>query len=955
MRKTHLNRNRTVVGHPVDLASGVVYTAAHDFDLSGVIPIVWRRFYSTSHLELTPLGRGWMTPFFMSLTRQDDDLVLRDEEGQEIRFRIKPGSDSAVNYGAQMELRRQGPFNVIYYWHHQERYLFELSSRENRWRLARIEDLYGNALIIHYDEQGRFSAVEQPGKRLVQADYNDSGLISILSLVVPGASQTPLVSYEYDQQDRLAGAFDPEGAPLRYEYDANHYLAKETNRLGGSFYFEYDWEGYCIHTWGDGQYLERVIDFNKETLGVTVTDSLGSKTAYQFNEEGLESSSTNPLGAQRKKAYDGHGRKLAEIDPLGLANHFEYDATGDLVAFTDPQGNQTRYSYNALHQIVRLVDAGGNIWSREYDSRGFFASETNPLGDSWKYLPDERGLLKIQVNPEGYRSGFTYDELGNLTSVSDPLGGSTRFDWDARGKLLRTIDPLHNETRFTYDKRGLLISTTTADGCRLVTRYDAETNPTEEADGLNRVSRFEYDRFGNLIAEYDPLGNRISYSYDTEARLVSITNEKGERQEFEYDAAGRLIKEVGFDQRTHIYTYDLADRLTALNDAGDEVRFAYNAAGDVVERAFPDGTKVTYSYDRLGRLTDVINPTTAVKYEYDAAGRVVRTTQGSAVLEYKYNSLGQRTHLESSLGHERSYTYDENSRLASIRIGQRRQHFTWDEVDRLIAIERPSGFITRFVHRPGGLLTNQRTTNNKGELLLDQSYSWNRGDELVELSDNRIGRTTYSYDAKSQLRARHSSNEIEEFSYDVGGDVTSRNGVRFEYGPGNRLRSMGGIKFQTDARGNVAEWRGDGEWAVCSYNTDNELVSMLRSDGNHVEFRYDGLGRRVGKVANGRPTEYVWDGADLLSERGDARELEYDFFPDTFMPLSIKVSAASSSGPGTWYDVVFEHNGAARALVGGDGGLAWEARYSAFGETKGNYSVENPIRFLGQYYDRETG
>lgn len=50
-----------------------------------------------------------------------------------------------------------------------------------------------------------------------------------------------------------------------------------------------------------------------------------------------------------------------------------------------------------------------------------------------------------------------------------------------------------------------------------------------------------------------------------------------------------------------------------------------------------------------------------------------------------------------------------------------------------------------------------------------------------------------------------------------------------------------------------------------------------------------------------------------------------------------------------------DHLGTPQKLVSVTGQVVWEARYQAFGEAQAAGTVENPLRFPGQYYDAETG
>lgn len=58
----------SVTGHPVDIASGMVFTEIVDFELSGPIPLAWERvWYSTSDYE-GDLGHGWHHSYDMAMS-----------------------------------------------------------------------------------------------------------------------------------------------------------------------------------------------------------------------------------------------------------------------------------------------------------------------------------------------------------------------------------------------------------------------------------------------------------------------------------------------------------------------------------------------------------------------------------------------------------------------------------------------------------------------------------------------------------------------------------------------------------------------------------------------------------------------------------------------------------------------------------------------------------------------
>src|SRR5262249_48363748 len=105
-----MNAGRVAVGHPVDVGSGMVYTAWNDFILPGGLSVGWRRYYSTPSTYNGWLGRGWAAAYFMTLERTTDGYLLTDEVGGRLVFPAPGGilrdGRAVILFGANMELRR---------------------------------------------------------------------------------------------------------------------------------------------------------------------------------------------------------------------------------------------------------------------------------------------------------------------------------------------------------------------------------------------------------------------------------------------------------------------------------------------------------------------------------------------------------------------------------------------------------------------------------------------------------------------------------------------------------------------------------------------------------------------------------------------------------------------------------------------------------------------------------
>jgi hypothetical protein len=78
-----MRAERVAVGHPIDVASGEQFTAAHDVEVPGVCPLIFRRVYKTRFLDRPPsvLGPGWIHAFEATLAKDLDGYVFEGHDG----------------------------------------------------------------------------------------------------------------------------------------------------------------------------------------------------------------------------------------------------------------------------------------------------------------------------------------------------------------------------------------------------------------------------------------------------------------------------------------------------------------------------------------------------------------------------------------------------------------------------------------------------------------------------------------------------------------------------------------------------------------------------------------------------------------------------------------------------------------------------------------------------------
>jgi RHS repeat-associated protein len=991
------------VGHPVDVATGTLYSTYRDGRILGKVDLIWERRYSTALLGSPPghLGRGWTVSYFATLSAQPGEYHFVTPEGDNEVFsdaerKVERGG-VVRNLSTTQELFKENDRYVVLRWDIDsdeiQRFIFAKGPEGQPWALQSIDNAAGQALDMLRDDKGRLVGVRQRlEKRTLGIEYS-SEKISRVFLLLPGHKTQPLVTYEYDDRGQLASAADPLGFVDLYEYDATGRMTRELVKDGGEFSFKYDDKGRCIKTWGMDGYDQKVLRYREGMRSTEVVNSLGQATIFQWLPTGQVVQQTDPLGGVQRTEYDAQGRIVALISPTGAVTRIEYDAQGNRAAVVTPGGARHQFQYNAVHFPLTLTDASGGVWKREYDARNRLIATVNPLGHRCTYEYDAAGSLATVTTPTGTRRRYTFSENGILRSATNWTGAAIQFAFDPFGRLVQRTDALGQTTRMEYDLRGNLVSVERPDGSRVKLTYDAGSNVASVTDAGGNTTLLRHGSCSRILEQVLPGGDKLQYHWGTEpGRLERIVNEKGENCSLEYDAAGRVIREVGFDGRVQEAAYDKAgNRIAITNGNGEKVIFVRNEAGRLIAMQLPDGTTTTFDRDPAGNLMAASNSDMDLAFERDALGRVTRETQGTAWVRSDYDAVGNIVRVLTSLGHEARYQVDANGALVQLDVAGRSLQFTRNalgqELNRVVPgrLEFQQQFDTcgrvteqRVLHGHGA--ATGRPDGSLGNAHLQRSYQYDRGGLLSSIQDSRWGTLQYRFDARERLQeARWSSGLEERFRYDPTSNITAVNlkmgqtsertghgpepgmaGVSGEeilqYGPGNRLLKKGNTDFVHDGQGRLVrktEKMADGkvrEWQY-AWNALDQLRSVTCPDGSKWAYRYDPLGRRIAKEGPDQTIRYVWDGDVVVHEQGrDGSRSTWIFDTQSYVPQCAIVNEVM-------YTVLADPVGTPQALFDARGELAWSGQYRAWGglsrSPRGH--VACGLRFQGQWFDAETG
>jgi RHS repeat-associated protein len=966
-----------VTGHPVDIATGRVFTSQTDFELPGRIPIEFTRNYDSSAIDYEgPLGRGWMHPYDMRLWEDDEQgmVILRNEEGLLAGFSPIKIGEKAFNPLEKQWLERLEERVYVARGKDGLRYKFapiteagsgidvvddlDAKSETKALRLSEIEDRNGNRIELFY-EGGRLGWLKDSAGTRANFSYItlDNGLERLagvnLALDENSTRTARLVNFTYDAEGRLTNATDRGLIPWRYAYDHN-LLIRETNRNGLSFHFAYKGEGKearCVRTWGDGGIYERWIDYDREAKMSVVEDSLRARTRYYFNELDLPARIVDALGGEKRFSYGSNGELLTETDQIGRETKYLYNAEFDCISITHPDGTIRRFDYTSDSLPTKLTDEAGAEFRREYDERGNITATIDALGHRREYSYNRFGDLERAIDPLGGVAKFIWDERGQIVELTTPLGGATRYGYDQWGRLVRISDPLGYTSSYTYDALDRLLQSERPDGARRHYQYDPEGNLSNFIDANGAETRFRYVDFNRLGERIDALGHTQRFVYNADGALVEIRNERGAACRFTYDALSRVTQEVGFDGLTWKYDFDPAGQLLSRTDpAGRVTGFVRNLRGHVIERQRPDGSAINFSYDSVGRLIEADAPGSELVIKYDALGQVVWESQNGEVIEREYDALGRRVRRRSPSGRSVEFTYDADSHLSRLQTPRGSIEFSYDKAGRATKRRLPGALEESFYYDRCGRIIEQ-SLHQPSHMLFHRGYKYDAEGNVIELNDSNKGVSRFVYDPVERLReVLQPERDIERFLYDSTGNLLRRGAKKFHYDDSDRLTKTDDAALIYDEVGNLVEKRRAGKVIHYSYDPDNRLIAVESAEGGRIEFVYDALGRRSAKKSKDGDVGFLWDGDVLLTEQHGDRLVEYVFDPDSYAPWC----RFGEEGFVTYHT---DHLGAPRELTNDGGQIMWSANYDVYGRIARLHAehVDNRLRLPGQYEDRETG
>jgi YD repeat-containing protein len=901
------------VGKPINLMTGNMYHEQVDLRLPSSIPGDGFAFVRTYNSQAAMLGKtgvlgyGWTYTYDIGLEAINQDstgkfyrMRIHLADGRGVYFLAMPDESYKGMYGERATLVKNPDTSFTYTFQNGTKYFFSpLSGTVGR--IARIEDVFGNATVFGYNGSGQVIDVADPIGRHLTLTYTSDGKIETLANPVGGVHR-----YSYDASGNLALLTAPDGSTTTYQYQSSvnvHLLTairNTENQLVAKW--DYDAQGRAIESSVDGINEKISLSYGPYSLSGTqtvLTNSRGSQTTYTYGQiEGMHQvraiSGPGCVSCRGTDIasfiYDGRGfGPIKTVDLKGTITTYGFDASRRLMTSrTDPVGTTT-YTYHPnfdfiLTETVKSVLNPSQNYqiTYDYDNDGNTTSNENP-----GLLVRRQVMNGLTRNSSGIIvpfqqvSSFTYDSMGRLTQVDGPRSDVTDttartyypiVSGDAKSGMLQSVTRANGSTPLTttynsYDKNGNVTQITDPNGQVTTYTYDPLNRVwtiTHLSD--NGTTTYTYDANGNVDFVTLPEGNTIDYTFDAANRLTKITDALGHSIGYTYDTEGNRRREERKDPSGVIkayldMTYDEANRLKRITN--------------------PDATFTEYGYDSMGNRTSLSDPNgNTTLYDYDALNRLTTTTQPGPIITISaYDSQDHLTGVTDANGHANTYEYDDLGHLVtqvSPDTGTTRN--AYDEAGNLISKTDANNILTMYDYDALNRLTHVHFPDSTQDIIYNYDGSNANGLGRLTSMTDPSGTTTYSYTGKGEIYQESkifaglsNMTYTMTYGYDKNGNLTG-----ITYPSGQR------VGYGMDGADRVASVTGTNSGVTRTYVTVQ----------NYLPF---GPYQTVG-MFNGVTTTFTYDNQYRLREQQIGKVNQTPLMHHAYNPLS-KWKPAYHRGP----------------------------------------------------------
>jgi RHS repeat-associated protein len=658
------------------------------------------------------------------------------------------------------------------------------------------------------------------------------------------------------------------------------------------------------------------IDYKPYTYFNTTTTESGqnvNQTTY-VDEGRVYSDSNNPLTSTSKfnSTSTSNRQSLIQINNLNKTvtfqtpdysySYLDFNDLGLITKLRPANQYPIDITYNLNGQIVRKQK--GTEWtSYDYDQFGYLSAESNSNNQTTTYLNNMEGQIIEKTLPNGDKVKFEYTDAGTPSKITTPNNQIHYFQMSLGDYITNAITPNNKNTSFEYDVDKRLTKISKPSGAEIVYNYKAQSaNLQSITTPSGTLTINDIDSRGRLhsITSADQIKTETDWThtqiqeqrfFDTDGSLIGKVTNNFQSNELK-------IRQIKINDQTLVdYNYDSAGRVASINN---QAIYQYNNYNYTQSQTISfDGITATYATEDSDSGNKPIQIVSAQIKENP-------NLQLFMVMKRSFDTFGNATEFSQSTRNSQTGvyntfytltpTYDANSRL--IQIAKNRQSY----------------------------INSQQV--NSTDFLNEYMYPQNSNNNVKEYNQ----RTTPSSSPIKRTIANHTNDDAltklsgsinRDYVYNDDGDLTSM------------TNCFGTTNYEYDVFGN--------------------LKKVTLTDGKIIEYKVDGLNRRIKKLVNGTATEYyLWYDQTHIAAILDGNKIikiKYIYGPESQISPSYVVK------DGVTYKVLHDPGlGSIRYVIDpSTQQVMQEVEYDENGNIMKNTNPDfQPVLFSGGLYDFDT-
>jgi RHS repeat-associated protein len=464
---------------------------------------------------------------------------------------------------------------------------------------------------------------------------------------------------------------------------------------------------------------------------------------------------------------------------------------------------------------------------------------------------------------------------------------------------------------------------------------------------------YTYDPLKRLVKVQTPAGI-IRYDYDKNGNMTKLTDADKKETVYEYDLDNQVVKKIHSDGKFNRYEYDFAGLLRKIITARNiEKLYSYDEHHNIININYSDSTpEVIFTYNNYEFLDTMTDGTGMHQYTYDELNRLAAINGPwlNDTVAYNYNELGQVKTMSPEGGQARTYYYDYDPENP-IDIG----------IGRIVDIQVGS---TTYTYNYSGVtpLINKLTRPNGS--ITDYLYV----DPLKRLTsiDNRdssaqtINKNVFTYNNNDLI-------STESITTGTAFDSITEGLTKYNYNDLNQLLSSvnPAESFTYDDDGNMTQgYTPEGYQFAALYDAENRLMSLEYTDAQGIvqktEYYYNGHGflAQIKKKENNaviNEVRIIRAGYLPVQERDGSNSVTRDYTWGLDMGGGIG-GLLNLRENGNDNSYLYDGKGNVMALLDSTESMVASYRYDVFGNLlKKTGTLDQPFRFSTKRYDDQTG